>query len=218
MKERSFLRKFIDLEYNLPSDSYVSELYCSYLSTETAITEILNRNANPDNLISELYYSSILMASTFSLSLSDLNVLFNSVYLIFLTYEEPEIESIALSVILMSLKMRHVKLFSQILNKERTVFYVINEFNKLKKETGTIKEYDKFFIERRLISLNLKKISDEEFQQQYHMNSMANHHELNTLYKSLKDKNRLEQNEIFTDTFINKIKFLDSFKFADNDK
>ncbi|HNX22585.1 MAG TPA: P-loop NTPase fold protein [Spirochaetota bacterium] len=218
MKERSYLRKFIDLEYNIPADNYISGLYCRYLSTETAITGILGKQTNQEDLLAELQYSSILMASTFSLSLSDLNVLFNSLYLILLTYENIQIETIALSVILISLKMRHVKLFNQVVNKERTVFYVINELNKIKKENNTIKEYDKFFIERRLISLNLKKVSDEEYQHQLNLSSIAHQNELNNIYKIIKDKNRLQSIELFTETFIKKIKFLDSFKFTEEEK
>ena len=78
MKERSYLRKFIDLEYNMPADNSITELYCRHLSVESAISGIINRQTNPEDLLTELQYSSILMAATFSLSLSDLNVLFNS--------------------------------------------------------------------------------------------------------------------------------------------
>jgi len=215
MKERNYLRKFIDLEYNIPSDNYVSEEYCRYLSTETAIAGIIDRNPGAEKLLEELQYSSILMASTFSLSLSDLNVLFNSLYLIFLTSDELKIETIALSVILISLKMRHVKLFNQVVNKERTIFYVINELNKIKRETANVKEYDKYFIERRLILLSLKKISDEEYQHQLQSVPAVNHNELNNIYKIIKDKNRLHNIELFTESFIKKIKLLESFKFIE---
>jgi len=212
MKERSYLRKFIDLEYNLPADNQISELYCRYLSTETAVTGILNKHAKPEDLITELQYSSILMASTFSLSLSDLNVLFNSVYLILLTCQSIKIETVALTVILISLKMRNVKLFNQVLNKERTVFYVINELNKFKKENSTVKEYDKYFIERRVVSLCLKKFTEDDYQHQLNLSPVANHNELNNIYKITKDKNRLPGNEIFTETLFKKIKLLESFK------
>jgi len=215
MKERSYLRKFIDLEYNIQADNYISELYCRYLSSETAVSGIINRNSDPENLLSELQYSSMLMASTFSLSLSDLNVLFNSLYLIFLTDEDLQIETIALSVILISLKMRNVKLFNQILNKERSVYYVINELNKMKKQNSTVKEYDRFFIERRMTPLSLKKISDDEFQQQLQPGSIPGSNELNSIYKTIKDKNKLHENELFTETLMKKIKLLDSFKFTD---
>jgi hypothetical protein len=215
MRERSYLRKFIDLEYNIPADNHISELYCEYLSNETAITGLLNKNTASENLIEELKYSSMLMATTFSLSLSDLNVLFNSVYLIFLTCEKLKVEAVALSVIFIALKMRHVKLFHQALNKERSVLYVINELNKIKKENNTVKEYDKYFIERRMVSLSLKNISDEELQQQLHSSSVASHNELSNIYKSLKDKNRIIAGEQFTDVLLKKIKLLDSFKFSE---
>ena len=213
MKERNYLRKFIDLEYNIPADNYISELYCRHLSSQTAITGLLNSSTDSEALIAELQYSGILMASTFSLSLSDLNVLFNSVYLILLTCENLKIETISLLVILISLKMRHVKLFNQVLNKERTVFYVINEFNKVKRENNTVKEYDKFFIERRLINLSLKRISEEEYQQQLHTSSASSRNDLNNIFKIIKDKNILHNNDLFTDMLISKIKLLDSFKF-----
>jgi len=213
IRERSYLRKFIDLEYNIPSDNYTGELYCRYLSTETAITEILNRNPEPETLIAELKYSSILMTSSFSLSLSDLNVLFNYLYLIFLTFENIKTEAISLAVILISLKMRNTKLFNQVLNKERTVYYLINELNKMKKQNSTLKDYDKFFIERRMIPLSLKKISDDEFQQQLQSSSVANSNELNSIYKIIKDTNKLHNNESFTEILLKKIQLLEQFKF-----
>ncbi len=215
MKERNFLRRFIDLEYNIPADNQINELYCRYLSAETAVTELLNKNSDAGDLSAELQYSGILMALTFSLSLSDLNVLFNSVYLVFLTYENLKRETVALTVILIALKMRHVKLFNQIINKERSVFYVINELNKIKKDNNTVKEYDKYFLERKLISLNLKKISEDEYQKQLHTGSIASQNELSGIYKVLKDKNRFHENEIFTEEFIRKIKLLDSFNFIE---
>ncbi len=215
MKERSYLRKFFDFEYNMPSDNYTGELYCRYLSTESMITEILNRNENAPELIEELQYSTMLMTSTFSMSLSDLNVLFNSVYLILLTCDNIKNETVALCVILISLKMRHVKLFNQILNKERTIFYVINELNKVKKDNNTVKEYDRYFLERRLISLGLKKITETDYQQQLNLTPVAYHNELNNIYKIIKDKNRLQSIELFTDSLLNKIRLLDSFKFTE---
>jgi hypothetical protein len=215
MKERSYLRKFFDLEYNIPADNYTGELYCRYLSTEPSITKILNRNENTLELMEELQYSMMLMTSTFSLSLSDLNVLFNSVYLILLTDENIKSETIALCVILISLKMRHVKLFNQILNKERTIFYVINELNKIKKDNNIVKEHDRYFLERRLISLALKKITETDYQQQLNLTPVAYHNELNNIYKIIKDKNRLHSIELFTESLLNKIKMLDSFKFTE---
>ena len=109
MKERNYLRKFIDFEYNLTSDNYTGELYCGYLSTETPLTEIINKNSNPEILTEELKYSAMLMASTFSLSLRDLNLLCSSVYLFFLSCENLRTEAVSLSVILISLKMRAYK-------------------------------------------------------------------------------------------------------------
>ncbi|PKL15371.1 MAG: hypothetical protein CVV49_21415 [Spirochaetae bacterium HGW-Spirochaetae-5] len=215
MKERSYLRKFFDLEYNMPSDNYTGELYCRYMSTESSITGVLNRNENAADLIEELQYSAMLMTSTFSLSLSDLNVLFNSVYLILLTCENIKNETVALCVILVSLKMRNVKLFNQVLNKERTVFYVINELNKVKKDNNIVKEYDRYFLERRLISLSLKKITDTDYQHQLNLTPVAYHNELNNIYKIIKDKNRLHSIELFTESLLNKIRLLDSFKFTE---
>ncbi len=217
MRERSYLRKFIDLEYNLPADSITSELYCRYLAAETSITDLLNRNNDSENLIAELKYSSILMASSFSLSLSDLNLLFNFVYLIFLSYDIIKPETVSLTVILITLKMRNTKLYSQVLNKERTVYYLINELNKMKKQVRSVKDYDNFFIERRLIPLSLKKIPDEEFQQQLQSTSVANSNELNNIFKIIKDTNKLPNNEQFTDTLIKRIQLLDSFNFTKKD-
>ncbi len=214
MKDRSYLRKFIDMEYNIPADNNISELYCSYLSAETAISGLLRKSDDAENLLAELYYSGILMASTFSLSLSDLNFLFNSVYLVLLTCEDLKKENVALTLILIALKMRHVKLFNQIINKERSVFYVINELNKIKKESISVKEYDRFFIEKRLVLLNLKKVSDDEYQHQLQSVPISSQAELTSIYKIIKDKNILHEREIFTDIFINKIKLLDSFKFS----
>jgi len=216
MKERSYLRKFIDFEYNLPADTNINELYCSYLSAETAIAQLPGTNVDHETFMTELQLSAMLMASTFSMSLSDLNVLFNSVYLVLAACENIKIETAALSVILISLKMRHAKLFNQILNRERTVFYVINELNKIKKEINPVKEYDKFFIERRLITLNLKRITDEEYQNQMLSGSVASRNELNTIYKIIKDQNINHDNGLFTESLLMKIKLLDSFKFADS--
>jgi hypothetical protein len=215
MKERSYLRKFFDLEYNIPADNNTSELYCRYLTAESSITKILDRNENAQELAVELQYSAMLMASMFSLSLSDLNVLFNSVYLILLTCDNIKNETVSLSVILISLKMRNIKLFNQVLNKERTVFYVINELNKVKKENTIVKEYDRYFLERRLISLGLKKITETDYQQQLNLTPIAYHNELNNIYKIIKDKNRLNGIELFTESLLNKIKLLDAFKFTE---
>jgi len=214
MKERGYLRKFFDLEYSLPGDNYTTELYCGYLSSETAITGIINKNPDHEALIMELKYSAMIMASSFSLSLRDLNILFNSVYLVLSSYESLKKEIIALSVMLITLKMRNPSLFGKIINMERSVYYVLNELAKMKKPVDPVKEYDRYFIERRFASLSLKKITDEEYRQQLRPNTVPGSNELNRIFQSIKDKDRLRETEIFTDTLFNRIKLLDSLKFT----
>jgi len=214
MKERGYLRKFIDLEYNLPADNYTSELYCNWLTTETAITGLLNKNSDAGRYIEELKYSGILMAITFSMSLRELNILFNTLYLVFLTYEQLEIETVALTVILVSLKMKHTGLYNKAVNKERSVLYLINELNKVKKDNSAVKKYDEYFIERSFIPLSLKTISDSEYHQQVHQASAHNNNELVEIYKIIKEKNKSEATRIYSDILVNKIRMLDSFKFS----
>jgi hypothetical protein len=213
MKERGYLRKFFDLEFSLPSDNHVNEMYCSYLCAETPVAEMINKCPDRENLYMELKYSGMLMASSFSLSLRDLNILFSSVYLVLSACEKLTPEIISLSVIILTLKMRNVSLYSKIINRERSVYYILNELAKMKKQVSPVKEYDRYFIERRFSFLSLKKITDDEFRQQLLPNSVPGSSELNTIYKIIKDRDRLPETDIFTDQLLDRIKLPGSIIF-----
>jgi hypothetical protein len=135
------------------------------------------------------------------------------VYLVLSACEKLTPEIISLSVIILTLKMRNVSLYSKIINRERSVYYILNELAKMKKQVSPVKEYDRYFIERRFSFLSLKKITDDEFRQQLLPNSVPGSSELNTIYKIIKDRDRLPETDIFTDQLLDRIKLPGSIIF-----
>ncbi len=213
IRERSYLRKFIDLEYNLPADSHAMEVYCRYLSAESAASCILESEKDAERFKDELMYSSLLMAMTFSMSLRDMNILYGSLALVFSSCGEINADTVSLAVIILSLKMRQSALYSKIINRERSVIYIINELNKIRREHEAVTGYDQFFIERRFSSLLLKPISNEEFQNQIKTLGINPGFEPGSIYKIIKERNISRENETFTKRLLNSVKMLEPFQY-----
>lgn len=208
MRDRGYLRKFIDLEYNLPTDNNTLSLYCSYLSSVAPAGLKLRSIEDPERALDELNYAAVMMTMTFSLSLRDLNILYGGLNIVLLSLDSITVDTAALAVIILSLRMRHPALFSKLVNKERSIIYFINEMNKILKESDTVKGYDEFFIERRFMALNLKYITNEEFMHQIKSLSLNPGSELGGIYKTIKERNISQENEQFTDSLINSVKML----------